>query len=59
MADPRSYPAPKKPELYVTEGGQIWIPQGRLGEISSVIAERHIFDAEKALLIGTQMRRTV
>ncbi len=58
MADPRSYgQAPKKPELYVTGSGLVWVPQDRLGEIPSVVSERHAFDAERALLIGTQMRR--
>jgi hypothetical protein len=62
MADPRSYgqaPGSRKPEFYVTGSGPVWVPQDRLGEISSVIAERHTFDAERALLIGTQMRRAV
>ncbi len=58
MADPRSYgQAPKKSGFYVMGSGPVWVPQDRLGDISSVITERHEFDAERALLIGMQIRR--
>jgi hypothetical protein len=53
MADPR------RREVYVTGSGPVWVPQGRLQEISAVISERHNFDAERAVQIATQMRRVV
>ena len=49
----------KRSEVYVTGSGPVWVPRARVHEISAVITERHNFDAERAVRVGMQMRRTV
>lgn len=48
-----------KREVYVTGSGPVWVPRGRLHEISRVVSELHDHEARRAAQVAMHMRRVV
>jgi hypothetical protein len=46
----------KNEQMYVTGSGLVYVPEGRMSEISKVIAEHHLQEAERARVIASIRR---